>query len=104
MVSAPNDRSRSIDIGFDVGGKFLRRTADRGKPEHREAFLRLRKASALPVAYAQLVSMGRLSVLEKLITIRSQLAQVQLAKPVAPLSKSVQDIFLSSDNDSIRFD
>jgi len=43
----PNDRSCSIDIGFDVGGKFLRRTADRGKPEHREAFLRLRPSNEL---------------------------------------------------------
>jgi hypothetical protein len=43
----PNDRGRSIDIGFDVGGKFLRRTADCGKPEHREAFLRLRPGNEL---------------------------------------------------------
>jgi hypothetical protein len=41
----PDDCSRSIDIGFDVGGKFLRRTADCSKSEHREAFLRLRRAS-----------------------------------------------------------
>jgi hypothetical protein len=43
----PNNRSRSIDIGFNLGGKFPRRTADRSKPEHREAFLRLRPANEL---------------------------------------------------------
>jgi len=43
----PNDHSRPIDIGFDLGGKFPRRTADRSKPEHREAFLRLRPGNEL---------------------------------------------------------
>jgi hypothetical protein len=43
----PNNRSRSIDIGFDLGGKFPWRTADRSKPERREAFLRLRPGNEL---------------------------------------------------------
>ena len=43
----PDNRSRPIDIGFDLSGKFRRRTADRSKPKDRKAFLRLRPGNEL---------------------------------------------------------
>lgn len=68
-----------------------------------EAFLRLRKASALPIAYAQLLSMGQLKVFEQLAKLQSQLAQAQVAKPATTLPDSLDKIFGLPSDDTVRF-
>ena len=65
------------------------------------AFLRLRAASALPVAYAQLMSMGQLDVFAQLARVQAQLAP----PPVATLPESLDSIFgLLSKDAVVRFD
>lgn len=69
-----------------------------------EAFLRLRKSQALPMAYAQLLSMGQLTVFSHLQRLRGQ-----MAVPAAPVSQSAPDArpgegFTMLDPDSLRFD
>jgi hypothetical protein len=66
-----------------------------------EKFLALRKESSLAIAYAQLLSMNQLSILENL----DQL-QGQLQEQVQPFKKSadgVNEFSLSEDSGSIRF-
>ncbi len=65
-----------------------------------EAFLTLRRSSALTVAYAQLLSMNQLAVLERLGQMRGQiLAQQQTAKP----GPSLEGFSLSEENGSLKF-
>ena len=47
-----------------------------------DTFLQLRKASALPIAYAQLISMGQTAVLERLGVLQENLQKAQ--KPALP--------------------
>lgn len=54
-----------------------------------EAFLELRHTGALALAYAQLMSMGHLSLLERLSTLRSQARQ----RTQSPLSDTLDSIF-----------
>jgi hypothetical protein len=42
-----------------------------------EPFLKTRKAGALPIAYAQLLSMGNMQNLAQLAKVREQMAQAQ---------------------------
>jgi hypothetical protein len=52
------------------------------------AFLKLRKASALVIAYGQLISMGQTSMLAQLATIRQRMAQGAQEQPQeAPISQ-----------------
>jgi hypothetical protein len=60
-----------------------------------DAFLRLRKASALPIAYAQLMSMGQLSMLERLAKLERR-----TTRPVPALPESL-DKFLSLPTDDV---
>jgi hypothetical protein len=65
-----------------------------------EDFLKLRASPALPIAYAQLLSMGQLGVFENLARIQAQLAP----RPVAPLPDSLDKLFDRTDNLEIHFD
>ena len=66
-----------------------------------DAFLALRKAGGLAVAYAQLLSMNQLSVLERLGELRGQiLAQQETANSGAGLG----GFSLAEDNGSLMFD
>ncbi|GGK46911.1 SapC family protein [Salinarimonas ramus] len=49
-----------------------------------EAFLGLRRSGALPFAYAHLLSMQQVSVFERLVALRDQLARMQAAKKPEP--------------------
>ncbi len=69
-----------------------------------DGFLRLRRSQALPMAYAQLLSMGQLTVFSHLQRLRSQ-----TAAPAAPVPQSAPDTrpgegFTMLDPDSLRFD
>ena len=61
-----------------------------------EAFLKLRKTSALNVAYAQIMSMGQVTRFHQLMQLRQQLAQTPNIK--------TDELFKISPDDSIRFD
>lgn len=64
-----------------------------------EAFLKLRKASALPIAYAQMLSMGQLGMFEHLARL-----QAQLRPPPAPtLPESIDSLFEMPGDDTIQF-
>lgn len=63
-----------------------------------DTFLKLRKASALPPAYAQLMSMATLGVFQQLLAI-----QTQMAKAAQPLP-SVSSLFAPDDSGTIKFD
>jgi hypothetical protein len=65
-----------------------------------EDFIKLRATGALPIAYAQLLSMSQLGVFEHLARLQGQMAP----KPVAPLPDSLDKLFDRSDNLEIRFD
>lgn len=61
-----------------------------------QEFLRLRKSSALPLAYAQLMSMGQIARFDQLVRLRQQLAQTPKIK--------AEDVLQFVPNDSIRFE
>lgn len=61
-----------------------------------EAFLKLRKAGALKLAYAQLMSMAQLARFAQLAQLKQQLAQTPKIKP--------EEIFKMEPTDLIRFD
>jgi hypothetical protein len=66
-----------------------------------DRFLKLRKSSALPLAYMQLLSMGQVAVFEQLMRTQQQLAP----PPVAALPESLDSLFeMSDDNLEIHFD
>jgi hypothetical protein len=65
-----------------------------------EDFIKLRATGALPIAYAQLLSMGQLGVFEHLAKMQGQLAP----KPVAPLPESLDKLFDRTDNLELKFD
>jgi hypothetical protein len=64
-----------------------------------DAFLKLRKASALQIAYAQLVSMGRLAIFEELAQLHARLTP----PPPAALPESLDSIFELPSGETIRF-
>jgi SapC len=61
-----------------------------------EVFLKLRKTSGLPLAYAQMMSMAQVVRFEQLMKLRQQLAQTPKIKP--------EEIFKGEPSDLIRFD
>jgi hypothetical protein len=63
-----------------------------------DAFLKLRRASALPIAYAQLLSGGQVGVFEQLARVQKQLAPA----PPRVMPESLDSLFLPGD-DTIRF-
>ena len=65
-----------------------------------DGFLKLRKASALPVAYAQLLSAGQLGIFGNLAKIQAQLKP----PPVGALPESLDTLFELPKDDMIKFD
>jgi hypothetical protein len=65
-----------------------------------EDFIKLRATGALPIAYAQLLSMSQLGVFTHLAQIQGQLAP----KPIVPLPDTLDKLFDRTDNLEIRFD
>lgn len=66
-----------------------------------EVFLKLRTASALPVAYAQMLSAGQLGIFEQLARVQAQLTP----PPVASLPESLDSLLgMLSNDDVIRFE
>jgi SapC len=68
-----------------------------------DAFLQLRKAQALPLAYAQLLSMGNMDIFQRLSTIHAQQKQAQASVPPAPNSGQSMGNLLGND-DILSFD
>ena len=64
-----------------------------------DAFLRLRKSSAISIAYAQLLSMGQVQVLERLAALHAKLAPAVTALP-----ESLDKIFQIQGDELLRFD
>ena len=62
-----------------------------------QTFLKLRKSSALPLAYMQLLSMGQIAVFEQLVRRRDQLA------PRQEREVSLEEIFAAADGETVRF-
>jgi hypothetical protein len=65
-----------------------------------EDFIKLRATGALPIAYAQLMSMSQLGVFEHLAKLQGQLAP----KPVAPLPDTLDKLFDRTDSLELKFD
>lgn len=68
-----------------------------------EAYLRLRKANAMVIAYAQLLSMGQIANFGNLQQFRRQLGQVPRQAP-RPAAAPSGESFVMVDPDSLRFD
>jgi hypothetical protein len=64
-----------------------------------DVFLKLRKASALPIAYAQLLSAGQLGIFEHLDKVHNQPAP----PPAAALPETLDSLFGMPGDDMIRF-
>ena len=64
-----------------------------------EAFLKLRAASALPIAYAQILSEGLLSIFSQLARFHHQAK----SPAVAALPESIDSLFQLPDDDTIKF-
>lgn len=62
-----------------------------------EAFLKLRKSSALPLAYLQLVSTGQIALFQQLIRLQHQLA------PRQERQFPLDEIFAAAESETIRF-
>jgi hypothetical protein len=62
-----------------------------------EAFLKLRKSSALPLAYTQLLSTGQIALFEQLMRMQQQLA------PRQERQFSLDEIFAAAESETIRF-
>lgn len=63
------------------------------------AFLSLRQTAALPISYAQLLSMGNLTTLSRFLNLRSKAAQPSLPN----LPESLDSLFSLSQDDTVRF-
>ena len=66
-----------------------------------EAFLKLRKAAALPIAYAQTLSVGQLGVFALLARIHQQAAPPQPS--VAALPETIDSLLENLKDDMVRF-
>lgn len=69
-----------------------------------DAFLRLRKAGALVIAYAQLMSMGHLAVFSQLQQIHQQASQFASPQQAPSPGPSQQSSFVMVEPESLRFD
>ena len=64
-----------------------------------DAFLKLRKASALPIAYAQMLSTGQLGIFEHLARVQAQLRP----PPLSALPENIDSLFELPSDDIIQF-
>ncbi len=65
-----------------------------------ESFLKLRKSSALPLAYLQLLSMGQLAAFEALDRLQQQLA----SPPLPEAAFSLDEFFDKAGGETLKFD
>jgi hypothetical protein len=65
-----------------------------------EAFLKVHKAAALPIAYAQMLSTAQFNLFQPLARLQAQLAPA----PAAMLPESLDSLFGISSDDTIKFD
>jgi hypothetical protein len=63
-----------------------------------DAFLALRAAGALPLAYAQLLSMGQLSVFQTLAQLQQQLARIH-----AQQRQTIEQSFVAAPTETLSF-
>jgi hypothetical protein len=64
-----------------------------------DAFLKLRKSSALPIAYAQMLSTVQLGIFERLAKLQTELTPSQ----AAAVPENLDSVFAMSNNDLIQF-
>ena len=64
-----------------------------------DAFLKLRKASALPIVYAQMLSMGQLGIFDQLARLQAQLRP----PPLSALPENIDSLFELPSDDKIQF-
>ena len=64
-----------------------------------DVFLKLRKASALPIAYAQMLSMGQLGMFEHLARLQAQLRP----PPLSALPENIDSLFELPSDDTVQF-
>jgi hypothetical protein len=69
-----------------------------------DAFLRLRKANVMPIAYAQLLSMGQAANFGQLQQLRARFGQVARPAPAPAAAAPSGESFVMVDPDSLRFD
>jgi len=83
-----------------VGGLHrVDETALRALPD--EGFLKLRKAAALPIAYAQMLSVGQLGVFALLARLHQQPGPPQ--RTAAALPESIDSLLENLKDDMVRF-
>jgi SapC len=69
-----------------------------------DAFLKLRKAAALPLVYGQMLSVGQLRVLEYLAKLQAQLPHSHLpASALANLPETLDGLFGLGEDDTVKF-
>ena len=68
-----------------------------------DVFLKLRKASALPIAYAQMLSMGQLGMFEHFARLQAQLRPQATSSLVAALPESLDSLLELPSDDIVRF-
>jgi hypothetical protein len=96
---APWPLTVSIDNQPQTIGGLYRVDEEKLNSLDDESFLKLRKSGALPLAYMQLLSMGRLGLFEQLDRLQRQLSQAaHQAKNL-----SVDDFFANAQNEILRF-
>lgn len=66
--------------------------------------LELRRRQSLPVAYAQLLSMHQITVLEQLGQIQAQIAHLWLRQRTPALAEKLESFGLSEEDQVVRFD
>ncbi len=64
-----------------------------------DVFLKLRKASALPIAYAQMLSMGQLGMFEHLARLQAKLRP----PPLSALPENIDSLFELPSDEKIQF-
>jgi hypothetical protein len=73
-----------------------------------DAFLKLRKTLALPIAYAQMLSTGQLGIFEQLAKLHKLVApppdKLAAPPPVAGLPETLDNLFGIQSDDVVRFD
>jgi hypothetical protein len=88
-VKSEDDTERPFEGLYGIDEAALKALSD-------DAILKLHKASALPVAYAQIFSRGTVTIFEQLAKVQGQLAPM-------PLPESVQKMFAKGSDDTVRF-
>lgn len=69
-----------------------------------DIFLKLRKASALPVAYGQMLSIGQIGLFEYLAKFHTKLVEAQSTRSaISKLPESIDSLFGMTEDDTVQF-